>query len=81
MTREGHRHGDLVARAIKFYPLGCDFFFHVPTAIYLLKCAPPQFGHAQHLHWLVIFARTLCDGGKLGEGPVLNRAFLFLELA
>src|SRR5262249_26281080 len=42
---------------------------------------PPQFGHAAHLHSWVIFRARRFDGGKLGEGPVARRAFLFSRAA
>src|SRR5262245_20079005 len=64
-----------------FHPPWMWLFFHIPTAIYLLKCAPPQFGHAGHLHSRVIFRARRFDGGKLGEGPVARRAFLFSRAA
>ena len=76
MTREGHRNNQIVIPDLSS-TLFCVTFFPHPDGNLLLKCGLPQFRHAGPLHSLVIFRARRFDGGKLEEGPVARRAFLF----
>jgi hypothetical protein len=76
MTREGHRNNQIVIPDLSS-TLFCVTFFPHPDGNLLLKCGLPQFRHAGPLHSLVIFRARRFDGGKLEEGPVVRRAFLF----
>ena len=44
-----------------------------------MKCAPPQFGHAGHLHSWVIFRARRFDGGRYGKARLHAGLFFFVS--
>jgi hypothetical protein len=81
MTRESHRSRDLVTSAVMFQPLRCDFFPH-PDCNPPLEMSDASVSPCWPFALVIDFFRARrFDGGKYGEGPVCNRAFLFFGLA
>ena len=74
----GHRAREIAIPAVKFHPLYCDFFStsdgNLPLEMWGASVSP---------RWPIAFvgdfSRKTLDGGKLGEGPVVHRAFLFSD--